>query len=181
MISNWHFEREILGTLSVESLLLITSPASSPWRRCRTWGHYGPASAVTYGVAVSDALVCRVTRHVAGAAGHHPHHPSRVRRAVGTTVTVATHILPCCAGMRCRLTGYSRRSCRIGVVPAGIPRHATSSGVDDLGIVDRVVPSHIGDLFISCFWTRSATPDTIRERAAADCVSRSQYTQWSHS
>ena len=26
MISNWHFEREILGTLSVESLLLITSP-----------------------------------------------------------------------------------------------------------------------------------------------------------
>ena len=26
MISNWHFEREILGTLSVEFLLLITSP-----------------------------------------------------------------------------------------------------------------------------------------------------------
>ena len=26
MISNWHFEREILGILSVESLLLITSP-----------------------------------------------------------------------------------------------------------------------------------------------------------
>ena len=26
MISNWHFERELLGTLSVESLLLITSP-----------------------------------------------------------------------------------------------------------------------------------------------------------
>ena len=26
MINNWHFEREILGILSVESLLLITSP-----------------------------------------------------------------------------------------------------------------------------------------------------------